>query len=513
MKLRRVFFVLSVYFVFFLLSSFGWAQQTTTQSSDRQSTARTRSGVLQRSQERGHESNRFQNKQSTAIPKDNDQEARDSMRRIPWDELEAGDLKKIRTVIRNHTLFRRMPNQSVYCDPEIYQYFLDHPDLVVGFWEQLGVTDVSVKEIEPEHYFMRETSGTVAKVDVVYRSQTLCIVYAKGQYRGPFVARPIDGETVLILRSRFGRDKSGESFVVCRLDAFVKIDNAGVDFLAKLFSMFLGKIADSNFEQTVAFVGHVSDAACSNTDGVKAVGYRVGNVRKEVREDFAEIVDRVSVRYARRLDQDFSSSGPAYAALESSRLKSSQPESLREGSQGPGFDKEQDNEPERIFRGYETLFAEDFAKELDESSSSGLNHATSTGKRSASEIAGMLGAEAAREISGDHLANSHSVNNNRINSLPSRPESQYAIPQQPVANRITFSIEGPDTESYESSQSVDWDWDDVITAHPEEKEPSLSDPSMSLPALPADSDSQKQTPNGNRGAVFGKPRVSRSKNR
>lgn len=336
-------------------------------------------------------------------------EMRDCMKRIPWEDLSTESRRKIQSVARQHSLFRRMPTQAVYCDPEVYQYLLEHPDLVVGFWERLGATEISVKEIKEDNYLMRETTGTVATVEVLHRTKNHCIVYAKGQYRAPFLARGIDGETVLFLRNRFGRDKDNEPFVVCALDAFIKIDNAGADFLAKLFATSLGKIADSNFEQTAAFVGHVSDASAVNAESVKAVSRQVRGVRKEVREDFVDVIDRVCMRTANREGRML----PQYTYS----MKAS-----RNEPPGPGinvFSKAESLEdqanlsveiPEKIFRGYDTMFPDD-CKEKTEA-----------------DIAEKVGRNVALEMMDDS-----------VGAVP-KMQSSYAVPSLPVGGTITFSV-------------------------------------------------------------------------
>ncbi|MDR2706052.1 MAG: hypothetical protein LBC02_09770 [Planctomycetaceae bacterium] len=229
-----------------------------------------------------------------------EQEILESTKKIPWNALSPQVQNKVRYVVSEHSLFRRMPQQKIYADPEMFQFLSEHPDLVVGFWEKLGVTQISLQELNKDQFIMKETTGTTAVAEVVYRTKDICIVYAKGLYKGPFLVRSYDGEVVLILRNRFMRDANNEPVIVCDLDAFIRIDHLGVDFLAKLFATTLGKIADNNFEQTVAFVGYVSESAGINAESVKRTGYQVKNVRETVREDFGDVVDRVAMRIARR---------------------------------------------------------------------------------------------------------------------------------------------------------------------------------------------------------------------
>jgi len=236
-----------------------------------------------------------------------DDSLEDSLRRIPWDSLSATVKAKIKPVIAAHSIFRRLPQQSVYTDSEIYQFLVEHPDIVVGFWEKLGITQISLRELSEDRFLMKETAGTTAVAEVLYRTRDLCIVYAKGQYRAGLL---IDGETVLILHSRFLRDDDDEPYIVSQLDSFVRLNNVG-DLLVKPLSNMLGKVADSNFEQTIGFVGNVSDAATNNSERVKEISSRIGGVRKDVRDDFFDVVDRVAARGAKRETRVF----PEYTEL------------------------------------------------------------------------------------------------------------------------------------------------------------------------------------------------------
>ncbi|MDR1963971.1 MAG: hypothetical protein LBQ50_09355 [Planctomycetaceae bacterium] len=244
-------------------------------------------------------------KKQTASPVQ-DQEIQDSSKKIPWNSLSSQAKIKVRQVVSERSLFRRLPQQKIHADPEMFQFLLEHPDLVVGFWEKLGVTQLSLQELNQDQFLMKETTGTTAIAEVVYRTKDLCIVYARGLYKGPFLVKSYDGEAVLVLHIRSLRDADNEPVIICDLDVFVRIDHLGVDFLAKLFATTLGKIADSNFEQTVAFVGYVSESAGINAESVKRTGYQIKSVREAVRDDFSDVVDRVAMRIAHRNSRNLS---------------------------------------------------------------------------------------------------------------------------------------------------------------------------------------------------------------
>ena len=242
-----------------------------------------------------------------------EQEVQDALKNIPWNSLGSDAKGKIRNVISAHSIFRRLPQQKIYSDPEMYHFLVEHPDIVVSFWQKLGVSQILLREQKDNRFWMKESTGTTAIAEVLYRTNDLCIVHGRGRYLGPLLAKAYDGEVVLILRSRFSRSVDNEPIVVCDLDAFVRIDNIGADLFAKLFATTLGKIADSNFEQTVAFVSHVSEAATINPDSVKNLSSKLTEVREEVRDDFGDVVQRVAIRAARRQGRTF----PQYYALDS----------------------------------------------------------------------------------------------------------------------------------------------------------------------------------------------------
>jgi len=193
-----------------------------------------------------------------------------------------------------------MPQQKVYADPEIYQFLLRHPDMVIGFWEQLGATQLSLREVRENHYVLRETGGTVATIEVLHRTDSLCIIYARGEYRGPLLLTPYQGEVILVLRTRYTRNEMNEPMVVSDLDAFIQINSLGVDMLAKLFFAPLARVADNNFEVTLSFISQVSRAAARNPDMLREATEEITSVRPEVCAAFLDVVDRAAMRFARR---------------------------------------------------------------------------------------------------------------------------------------------------------------------------------------------------------------------
>jgi hypothetical protein len=212
---------------------------------------------------------------------------------VPWNALDERSKKLIREVMDGRTFVRQMPQQVGYCDPEMYDFMISHPDVVIELWELLGVTNLSLKETGPNKYVLKEGTTSTSQVEVLYRSDSLCIVYALGEYEAPVLRRKIKGDVVIFLKSRYGQDKENRLVVQSDLDAYVRIHNPGAEMLAKMLIPVVGKIADSNFEQAVGFIMNVSEAAQEDFESLVAYARRMKNVRPEVAQEFAFVAESV----------------------------------------------------------------------------------------------------------------------------------------------------------------------------------------------------------------------------
>ena len=226
--------------------------------------------------------------------KNNDSaQSNDDSAAIPWNALDERSKKLVRDVVDGKTFMRRMPQQVGYCDPEMYDFLIDHPDVVIELWELLGVTNLSLKETGQNRYVLKEGTASTSQVEVLYKSDNLCIVYALGEYEAPVLRRKIKGDVVLFLKSRYGQDKDSRLVVQSDLDAYVRIHNPGAEMLARMLIPVVGKIADGNFEQTVGFVMNISEAAQDDFEPLVELAQRMNNVRSEVAQEFALVAETV----------------------------------------------------------------------------------------------------------------------------------------------------------------------------------------------------------------------------
>ncbi len=225
--------------------------------------------------------------------------ARDSaVQSIPLGKLTAEGKAKAAWVLANSGVFRRLPIRVVQCDPDLYLFLVQHPDVVVNIWEVLGVSHLTMQQTGRGTYCVTDDIGTTGTLEVLHQSHDTHVVYIDGTYTGPIFGRSIRARGLMVLKTGYVRETDGHYYVTSRLDAFLNIEPGGIEFLTKTFLPAVGKVADNNFLQTAGFLGSISRTAEVNSRGVQRLAARLSKVQPDVRLQFAQLADQVARRAA-----------------------------------------------------------------------------------------------------------------------------------------------------------------------------------------------------------------------
>lgn len=228
-----------------------------------------------------------------------------AIRSIPLDKLTEQDRENVSKLISGSHIFRRMPIHVVPCDPQLYLFLVRHPDVVVGIWEELGISRLHMKQVGPLEYQTQESGGTVGTSKFIYQDNGTHLIWVDGVFNNPLLTQPVRGTSLLILRTGYVQESDGQSYITSRLDTFTHIDNVGIEFITRTLQPLMGKVADNNFVQTSAFVGSLSRTAEANPKGVRRLAANLQRVDPEVRKQLGllayQVAERSELRHAQRL--------------------------------------------------------------------------------------------------------------------------------------------------------------------------------------------------------------------
>ncbi len=222
----------------------------------------------------------------------------EALRVLPLDQLTAESRRKILAVCESPSIYRRLPQKTIDCDPLMYRFLIRNPEVVVGIWQLMGVSNMTAQRVAPYAWKGDDGTGTKCDAELIYGTDDLHVLYGDGFYEGSLLKRQITGRCVLILRSGYGQDANRRSLVGSRLDVFLQLDNVGADLVARTLAPWVGKVTDANFAESCKFAAKISQTAENNGPGMQRLAAKLPSVEPEVRESFARVSAGVQARVA-----------------------------------------------------------------------------------------------------------------------------------------------------------------------------------------------------------------------
>ena len=215
---------------------------------------------------------------------------------VPWNAISSAARQKVERIISSYTFYRRLPMTGGYCNPEVYDFLVCHPEVVVGTWEAGGFKQLSLANHGSGRFTIQDNSGTRGEIEVIYHDNKMLAFLCNGVYEGQLATRPIQGDIFCVMQYRFTEDAANgnKPIVVTRLDTFVKMSSASADLVGKAFAPMVGKIADANFVKTVDSVNQISELMERNPQTLAEMIQDVPSISMETKNEFLGYIERVT---------------------------------------------------------------------------------------------------------------------------------------------------------------------------------------------------------------------------
>jgi hypothetical protein len=226
---------------------------------------------------------------------------------LPLRQLTPEQQAKVASVTAHTTVFRRMPAQVVRCDPDMYLFLVEHPEVLANIWglaaqkqAPAGIQEIKLTRTGPNTLTAHDGIGTQGDVEILHRSHDKHLLYASGSYDGPLFLKPVVGRGLLYLTTAYAREPDGTYYMTCQLDAFIALERSGTELLARTFSPIVGKVADASFMQSLAFVQMLADISEVNPTGIDQLTPRLEYVQADVCEEFSLLASTAASRADQR---------------------------------------------------------------------------------------------------------------------------------------------------------------------------------------------------------------------
>jgi hypothetical protein len=119
----------------------------------------------------------------------------------------------IKTVQEHPCLTAKGPAETFNADPNVYRWLLEHPELGVRMWRQLGARVTDIYEQSPGVYRWQDDHGSDLHWYTVYRGPGLHVWYAEGKVKPNLLVPLTPFRCVVMLRYLEGKDATGKSAI------------------------------------------------------------------------------------------------------------------------------------------------------------------------------------------------------------------------------------------------------------------------------------------------------------
>ncbi len=225
----------------------------------------------------------------------NRQTQQDALSLIPWNDLNAEGKKKIKDIVDNPSIYRRLPVSRIQCDPQFYQFSIRNPDTIVGLWQTFGVTSMGLQRTGPYVFSGDDGAGTDCTAELVYGDQEKHIFVGSGTYEGPVFRRKVTGRCVAILKTDTAAGDR-QYALTNQLDIFLRVDNLAADMIARTLQPMVGRTADHNFTESLLFLQAFSETAANDPQRVSHLVQQLKQIEPETKHQFKEVVATVPER-------------------------------------------------------------------------------------------------------------------------------------------------------------------------------------------------------------------------
>lgn len=185
--------------------------------------------------------------------------------RVPFSKLTRMDQQAAGEVIHAPTLSRRVGGMNFLSRKGVYEYLLDHPDFAAAIARALKVGEYQITKMGNGSYWATDGNGVVGRFRVIYADQNERVFFLDGTYDKKWLPT-IPAKAIVVLGFEH-KTNAMESYVENNIDAYLKIDNALVAFLAKLLQGAVGDAMRGKMSQALELAAKISEEAYRDPDG------------------------------------------------------------------------------------------------------------------------------------------------------------------------------------------------------------------------------------------------------
>lgn len=171
---------------------------------------------------------------------------------LPLDAVAELTRARVQAVFDKPTLRSRGPIESFTCQPAIYDWLLDHPDLAVRLWRLLGAKCADILPEGGDRFLWKDGQSNV-RWDTVLKQPGLRIWYAEGEVRPGLLLPSVPVKAVAVLRYSEGKDSAGRVALRHQVELTLHTDSHAVALVTRMLGASAPRVAEQYVGQIEVF--------------------------------------------------------------------------------------------------------------------------------------------------------------------------------------------------------------------------------------------------------------------
>jgi hypothetical protein len=212
---------------------------------------------------------------------------------MPLDQLSPEVRQNAAALLKAASYYRRLPKVTFSIEPEVYNYFVAHPDVAVSIWRAMKISKLQMWQTGRFDYEADAGDGSVGKVEVLHAGPEKCLVSCNGLYKSPMFSKPIEVRSLMLLQTSFFREVDGTVYVTHRADLFVEFPSQTFDVVARIFSPLTVAMTDRTFSEISLFLKMMSLAMARRPDWVEQIAAKMDGVADLRKTQVLELTSQV----------------------------------------------------------------------------------------------------------------------------------------------------------------------------------------------------------------------------
>ena len=178
--------------------------------------------------------------------------------RVPLEQLPPAVRDRVRLVVEHPTLASHGPVEAFACQPSMYYWLLDHPDVTARLWKLLGAKVADLTDLGGGRYGWSDGQGSTIHWETVWRTPQQRVWYAEGHVKPGMLLPTATIKAVMVINCTEGHDKLGRPAIRHQVELLLRTDSTALALAARLVGASAPHMAEQYVGQIETFFGAMS---------------------------------------------------------------------------------------------------------------------------------------------------------------------------------------------------------------------------------------------------------------